>query len=128
ESLLSCILSSSSVPPYSFFCSLCRLLHPLFLFFLMIRPPPRSTLFPYTTLFRSRSGRRGFRFPHSLRGSRPPGWLWGPVPPWWRSEEHTSELQSRFDLVCRLLLEKKKNITAKRSRNKRTNTRTTCDP
>src|SRR6266496_6267554 len=68
-----------------------------FFFFLMIRRPPRSTLFPYTTLFRA-----------------------GPTPdsprpqPWpcrrrsGRSEEHTSELQSRRDLVCRLLLEKKK--------------------
>src|SRR5215475_15656002 len=71
----------------------------LFFFFLMIRRPPRSTLFPYTTLFRSC------------------------VTPWHRprltghasacrarSEEHTSELQSRENLVCRLLLEKKKNV------------------
>src|SRR5207249_10891732 len=93
-------------------------------FFLTTQPPPRSTLFPYTTLFRSyETGReavtpksrvaprglhrlevvgrrlrrelepRGARFSDRLRG---------------RSEEHTSELQSRFDLVCRLLLEKKK--------------------
>src|SRR5687767_15478898 len=70
-------------------------------FFLMIRRPPRSTLFPYTTLFRSRrwqfvqrggDGRR-------RRARRP------------RSEEHTSELQSLAYLVCRLLLEKKKNLT-----------------
>src|SRR6516162_10208525 len=63
----------------------------------MIRRPPRSTLFPYTTLFRSRPGQRtpaGFK-PPRLR-SRP------------RSEEHTSELQSPCNLVCRLLLEKKK--------------------
>src|SRR3954469_26079662 len=69
-----------------------------FFFFLMIRRPPRSTLFPYTTLFRS--------------------WLSATASGWWlaavalgyglRSEEHTSELQSRRDLVCRLLLEKKK--------------------
>src|SRR5215471_20836653 len=67
-------------------------------FFLMIRRPPRSTLFPYTTLFRSppRRGRRPGRPCWCHR--RPPG----------RSEEHTSELQSRRDLVCRLLLEKKK--------------------
>src|SRR5438067_6166710 len=69
-------------------------------FFLMIRRPPRSTLFPYTTLFRS--------FPASF--SLPSCWggrtlRSGPAA---RSEEHTSELQSRFDLVCRLLLEKKK--------------------
>src|SRR5215475_15553904 len=72
----------------------------LFLFFLMIRRPPRSTLFPYTTLFQSRAalGRGPRQFPaadplaHRDR----------------RSEEHTSELQSRENLVCRLLLEKKK--------------------
>src|SRR5438132_7209938 len=62
----------------------------------MIRRPPTSTLFPYTTLFRS------------------PGWCWWPTQPCRsarpgpRSEEHTSELQSHSDLVCRLLLEKKK--------------------
>src|SRR5438445_9247958 len=74
----------------------------------MIRRPPRSTLFPYTTLFRSRrqssfpSGRE-LTLSHRLlvRGSCSPG----------RSEEHTSELQSRQYLVCRLLLEKKKNKT-----------------
>src|SRR5258706_10474006 len=78
----------------------------LFFFFLMIRRPPRSTLFPYTTLFRSPA----------------PAWpcAWRPAPgtPWCgegcgrgdlrRSEEHTSELQSLTNLVCRLLLEKKK--------------------
>src|SRR2546421_4188338 len=74
----------------------------------MIRRPPRSTLFPYTTLFRSRSGRRRGGAPDtppatpSARQSRPPPY------PRTRSEEHTSELQSRSDLVCRLLLEKKK--------------------
>src|SRR6266513_5256809 len=73
----------------------------LFVFFLMIRRPPRSTLFPYTTLFRSGSCRsRGA--PRSCSGARSSRRG--------RSEEHTSELQSRFDLVCRLLLEKKKNI------------------
>src|SRR6266511_1201943 len=71
-----------------------------FFFFLMIRRPPRSTLFPYTTLFRS--CRRG-----ALRGVHRPA---GRTPPArrHRSEEHTSELQSRENLVCRLLLEKKK--------------------
>src|SRR5947209_17118764 len=81
-----------------------RLTHSLF-FFLMIRRPPRSTLFPYTTLFRSRRGRRA-RQPsrgHPRGTGRHP-----PSPPWWRSGEHTSELQSRQYLVCRLLLEKKK--------------------
>src|SRR6267143_3863504 len=70
-----------------------------FFFFLMIRRPPRSTLFPYTTLFRSHRG-----LP-PCRPSRPVPQLAAPV----RSEEHTSELQSQFHLVCRLLLEKKKN-------------------
>src|SRR5438105_12157348 len=70
----------------------------------MIRRPPRSTLFPYTTLFRSRSA-TDRRFRSCCRvGST--GGTW-PRP---RSEEHTSELQSRVDLVCRLLLEKKKRI------------------
>src|SRR2546427_11126881 len=82
-----------------------------FFFFLMIRRPPRSTLFPYTTLFRSGgSGRRGprQRRKHALGerddalGAAPAA---GPQP---RSEEHTSELQSQSNLVCRLLLEKKK--------------------
>src|SRR5437762_7999882 len=75
-----------------------------FFFFLMIRPPPRSTLFPYTTLFRSRLlheqqavGARPLVHPsQQLLGAR--------------SEEHTSELQSPMYLVCRLLLEKKKKL------------------
>src|SRR5437868_12902524 len=67
----------------------------------MIRPPPRSTLFPYTTLFRSRRlPRRQHEGILSVERARRRGCS--------RSEEHTSELQSRFDLVCRLLLEKKK--------------------
>src|SRR4030095_17150486 len=69
-----------------------------FFFFLMIRRPPRSTLFPYTTLFRS-GGLRGLAL-------RPRGRSWRRRAG--RSEEHTSELQSHSDLVCRLLLEKKK--------------------
>src|SRR5215813_12628709 len=68
----------------------------------MIRRPPRSTLFPYTTLFRSRGD------PRSPRGSAHPA-----LRPPRRSEEHTSELQSRPHLVCRLLLEKKKKIINK---------------
>src|SRR5689334_24551692 len=80
-------------------------------FFLMIRRPPRSTLFPYTTLFRSPSvfaGRLGNR---SLRRKHSAGWLPLSAVPKGRSEEHTSELQSQFHLVCRLLLEKKKKKT-----------------
>src|SRR2546422_4837799 len=87
-----------------------------FFFFLMIRRPPRSTLFPYTTLFRSRQTRRSPRA--SRGGGAPPPAARacrrragpaarGPA----RSEEHTSELQSRLHLVCRLLLEKKKTDT-----------------
>src|SRR2546422_4872031 len=84
----------------------------------MIRRPPRSTLFPYTTLFRSRrrrirAGELGVGDPtvqaarrHVTRRRRARG---SPRGPPLRSEEHTSELQSRLHLVCRLLLEKKKN-------------------
>src|SRR5256885_5762310 len=92
--------------------------HPLasffyfFFFFLMIRRPPRSTLFSYTTLFRSKAERTFLPVvrPVATRRHRPPGWqrgLWTVTPG--RSEEHTSGLQSPCNLVCRLLLEKKKN-------------------
>src|SRR5687768_18284096 len=94
----------------------------------MIRRPPRSTLFPYTTLFRSSGfASRGRGVPHGFSAA---GWgrdrrlrqrtlrlallaPWRPISGLLaaaRSEEHTSELQSRLHLVCRLLLEKKKNI------------------
>src|SRR5256884_2396950 len=100
-------------------------------FFLMIRRPPRSTLFPYTTLFRSKPSRSAAIkaitvlepvpkscVPHRI-SMLPSGLIWAsalvPLPPppqlapaQPRSEEHTSELQSRLHLVCRLLLEKKK--------------------
>src|SRR5205809_4249488 len=89
-----CICSTSVYSPSA--SSLC------YFFFLMIRRPPRSTLFPYTTLFRSLPGAlargRALRRRGDLRRGRRVG----------RSEEHTSELQSRLHLVCRLLLEKKK--------------------
>src|SRR6266496_6292849 len=75
-----------------------------FFFFLMIRRPPRSTLFPYTTLFRS--GREG-GIPGGIVLVGGSAQLQG-IRRLARSEEHTSELQSRRDLVCRLLLEKKK--------------------
>src|SRR2546421_754679 len=84
----------------------------------MIRRPPRSTLFPYTTLFRSQEQvHAGREFLDARCRDRPPvvapGLLWdravqAPQQGGDRSEEHTSELQSRSDLVCRLLLEKKK--------------------
>src|SRR2546422_7562161 len=93
-----------------------------FFFFLMIRRPPRSTLFPYTTLFRSLvardGGLRGQRIHrlrardarhHELRHGARAAHLARAVDG--RSEEHTSELQSRLHLVCRLLLEKKKKQT-----------------
>src|SRR6266536_5519539 len=78
-------------------------------FFLMIRRPPRSTLFPYTTLFRS---------PNARLGPVAPG-MTAPSLRHWRSEEHTSELQSRVDLVCRLLLEKKKKNKEKKLAHKK---------
>src|SRR5690349_24389033 len=76
-------------------------------FFFLVRPPPRSTLFPYTTLFRSDLARKGVRRGGDVgdRRAREPALLEE------RSEEHTSELQSRRDLVCRLLLEKKKKLS-----------------
>src|SRR5436309_13895665 len=85
-----------------------------FFFFLMIRRPPRSTLFPYTTLFRSRAvGRHGVVsgniFERRSSTFEPTRYFR------LRSEEHTSELQSRENLVCRLLLEKKKKKKKKKT-------------
>src|SRR5438093_8010433 len=86
----------------------------LFFFFLMIRRPPRSTLFPYTTLFRSLTNmvhrlNQGIDVGGKSIG-KPTGFVLGvgANPRTKRSEEHTSELQSLTNLVCRLLLEKKK--------------------
>src|SRR5438132_9053765 len=99
-------------------------------FFLMLRPPPRSTLFPYTTLFRSLA--RGVRGGAGVRDvigdgadgddvtAAPPDHMRDQGPAGQRSEEHTSELQSHSDLVCRLLLEKKKKKKAKQKRSKHT--------
>src|SRR2546429_1849682 len=87
----------------------------------MIRRPPRSTLFPYTTLFRSNTN---FAFPHNCAQNQPPDSLSAksmehvslePHTTCFRSEEHTSELQSRLHLVCRLLLEKKKTTRSSTS-------------
>src|SRR2546426_11738788 len=101
------ILFSSSSAPYFIF---------LF-FFLMIRRPPRSTLFPYTTLFRSRFQMPLSRLSSTSSGNFIPD-LENSFTPLsknglklFRSEEHTSELQSPCNLVCRLLLEKKKKQT-----------------
>src|SRR5690554_8166296 len=78
---------------------------PYYFFFLMIRRPPRSTLFPYTTLFRSHRRRHaGAGRCHRRRATAAGAGVD-------RSEEHTSELQSRPHLVCRLLLEKKKDTS-----------------
>src|SRR3989449_7973433 len=84
---------------------------PLLFFFLMIRRPPRSTLFPYTTLFRSAPVAAKPRVQICLAGLGLEHLRVDPLARehGLRSEEHTSELQSRLHLVCRLLLEKKKN-------------------
>src|SRR2546422_2016254 len=98
----------------------------LLFFFLMIRRPPRSTLFPYTTLFRSPAPQlpgghapgRGHRVPAGAHEAHQEqqGVQTCALPI--RSEEHTSELQSRLHLVCRLLLEKKKKIHTHQSKMK----------
>src|SRR5258708_19806841 len=87
----------------------------LFFFFLMIRRPPRSTLFPYTTLFRSLAANETAKQGPSVFAVRSQGFVTHNSPEktenhrtTMRSEEHTSELQSPDHLVCRLLLEKKK--------------------
>src|SRR5438093_5692255 len=101
----------------------------LFLFFVMTPPPPRSTLFPYTTLFRSQQRRQpqavllpqGFgvlslrRRRRALERAQAAGRLRRSDRTPKRSEEHTSELQSLTNLVCRLLLEKKKKKTKKKT-------------
>src|SRR5207248_11420079 len=108
---------------YLYFFCLLLLLSSFIFFFLMLRRPPRSTLFPYTTLFRS----AGIRVPAMYFGAADPKsgdfvMLMEDLAPARlgdqlagcdaaRSEEHTSELQSPYDLVCRLLLEKKKKKT-----------------
>src|SRR2546426_7779699 len=92
-------------------------------FFLMIRRPPRSTLFPYTTLFRSETLEIQFRgktiadilqlsVAEAIDFFSAQAKILRPLQNFRRSEEHTSELQSPCNLVCRLLLEKKKKITA----------------
>ena len=88
----------------------------------MIRRPPRSTLFPYTTLFRSAIGRTAVgELPGLLPGVHVVGDADDHMNPWEepRSEEHTSELQSRPHLVCRLLLEKKNKQKTKKKKKER---------
>src|SRR5256885_5672716 len=117
---------------YEFLISILVSLCFFFFFFLMIRRPPRSTLFPYTTLFRSLRLRAGRPCPdhagipahplphpdqagpggaHTRPGESAPARRHAAAPAHCRSEEHTSELQSPCNLVCRLLLEKKKKIS-----------------
>src|SRR2546430_17075410 len=98
---LRCFISSSR---------LSCLLSFVFFFFLMIRRPPRSTLFPYTTLFRSRGIEQLDAIRTTWSATRTAA-----VASSVRSEEHTSELQSQSNLVCRLLLEKKKNTYHRQS-------------
>src|SRR5205809_4293707 len=92
----------------------------------MLRRPPRSTLFPYTTLFRSDRGAVQTdiaNFQAALQGVQPAEAFIPAVSPGTRSEEHTSELQSRLHLVCRLLLEKKKKKKNKRKHKQTNNTK-----
>src|SRR5690349_23699580 len=91
----------------------------------MIRRPPRSTLFPYTTLFRS-VGRVGGLLRHRVDGGELGALGHDPLLHH-RSEEHTSELQSRRDLVCRLLLEKKKKTTHNNHKPEHTTTISSTD-
>src|SRR2546422_7635970 len=100
----------------------------------MIRRPPRSTLFPYTTLFRSvRVGTSGWNYTEWKGSFYPDDMKPAAMLPYYaarfgtveRSEEHTSELQSRLHLVCRLLLEKKKKTRQARTSSRQTNQRTT---
>src|SRR5467141_4217405 len=98
----------------------------IYFFFLMIRRPPRSTLFPYTTLFRSRpsTSKWSALVSRSQSAERRSSALSGDSFSGPRSEEHTSELQSHLNLVCRLLLEKKKkkkNKIKKKKKKKKKN-------
>src|SRR5215510_15938422 len=104
---------------------MCRLLFCLFFlffFFLMIRRPPRSTLFPYTTLFRSLGSRRGMDQLDRIVGLTADLTA---LDAGERSEEHTSELQSRGHVVCGLLLEKKSKKRKDNDRNHHKRTRNT---
>src|SRR5438105_9978405 len=91
----------------------------------MIRRPPRSTLFPYTTLFRSIRRRQDSQAQERLRQPGAAIVSQAIDHPDQRSEEHTSELQSRVDLVCRLLLEKKKKNKKRQKKQEKTNVQIT---
>src|SRR2546422_2206867 len=104
----------------------------LVFFFLMIRRPPRSTLFPYTTLFRSPADRMPGTAMGKMIRTMAPNRVAPSMRAHSRSEEHTSELQSRLHLVCRLLLEKKKKHWWRKTEPRATKTPTsrpsTCKP
>src|SRR5699024_12688160 len=93
---------------FTFLLAFSILLIALFLFLFLLPPPPISTLFPYTTLFRSHMG---VHVPRDVCAHTAQQHQLS----WVRSEEHTSELQSRFDLVCRLLLENNNYLKAQTS-------------
>src|SRR5438105_14757001 len=103
--MLTCVYATVALFRIPLYCSCVILCLLLCFFFLLIRRPPRSTLFPYTTLFRSPTPQRMKYFQPA---SRLAAVRYSVTSNTVRSEEHTSELQSRVDLVCRLLLEKKK--------------------
>src|SRR5438477_8616714 len=102
---------------FFFVCSFLSLFYLFYIFFfLMIRRPPRSTLFPYTTLFRS------YDYGTWTSPAYPLSFAFNELVSSWdaqRSEEHTSELQSHVNLVCRLLLEKKKKKKKKKKKYKK---------
>src|SRR6266446_7658432 len=102
------MLVISFLSNWSYCASLTMFSDSLFFFFLMIRRPPRSTLFPYTTLFRSRPRGQHAQYCHQSFPYFVPAHRQSAQHTPARSEEHTSELQSPCNLVCRLLLEKKK--------------------
>src|SRR5215203_6273564 len=113
-----CVVDFVSIVIFLVFMLNMRHLIFFFFFFLMIRRPPRSTLFPYTTLFRSPRCFLPPNFRSRPASSIQPG----------RSEEHTSELQSRQYLVCRLLLEKKKTKNNSNVKNTKKNAKTITYP
>src|SRR5260221_10323754 len=116
------VITQCTKPPLNLYCF--NLFYFFFFFFLMIRRPPRSTLFPYTTLFRSWL----LHSPSAFGGVLEVQGFAGGILQMQRSEEHTSELQSHSDLVCRLLLEKKKKNRVGRHKIIRSTSNILSDP